>query len=624
MSNRGAGHHDPIPITPGTTLTDVLRERVRRTPDTMAYREWTSSGNDATQGQWRGLSWRAFGDYVAQVRQALAGEQLPTGARVAIMLPNSIDWVALDQACAALGLVTVPIYFDDRPGNLAYLLRHSSASLLITANGGSLAALLRGEGGATLPESLQRVLLRCPALPPEIDAARERPAGSDGGGAAPWRGELGLFSDFVAATPPPSDPWSATGNAVSARDLATIVYTSGTTGHPKGVMLSHYNMLSNAAAAESVGNYLTDDHLLSFLPLSHMLERTGTYLVSLLAGASVTFARDIDHLAEDLAQVRPTILIAVPRIFERAYNATEKALAQRPALVRGIFRLAVAAGWRHFLWRQGRAPWHPLLLALPLRKRVAAAVLGPLGGRLRVAVCGGAALGLPVARLFIGLGLPLLQGYGLTESSPVLTVNREQDNIPESVGVPLPGVEVRIAGDGEILGRGPNIMLGYWQDEAATRAAIDGDGWLHTGDLGRMVSNHLFIVGRHKEIIVLSTGEKVAPVDIEQAICDDPLIEQAMVIGEGKPSLAVLLVLAPGAADTLRAGASADQSLEEILLRRVNERLGEFPGYARIYRVAVVDEPWSVENGCLTATLKLRRPQIVAAHAQLVAALYDR
>ena len=429
------------------------------------------------------------------------------------------------------------------------------------------------------------------------------------------------------AAGPPQD------RVADPRTLATIVYTSGTTAAAKGVMLSHGNLLWNAAACLALVPARSDDRFLSFLPLSHTLERTAGYYLPLMAGAEVVYARSIPQLAEDLQRQRPTVLIAVPRIFERVHAKVTEQLAQGPAPRRWLFAAAVAAGWAHFQHRQGRRPWGPALLIAPLLDRLVGRRLRDrLGGRVRVAVCGGAPLAPEIARTFVALGVPLLQGYGLTEASPVVSVNTLEDNIPESVGLPLPRVEWRIGPQEELLVRSPGVMRGYWGQPKATAAAIDAQGWLHTGDQARFAEGHLFITGRIKEILVLSTGEKVAPADLEGAILGDGLFSQALVIGEGRPYLAALVVPDPDAFKTWvsREGlptalglAQRQAGLEQTLLARINRRLKGFPGYAKILRLALVDRPWSIESGLMTPTLKLKRARILAEYRETVDALYS-
>ena len=398
-------------------------------------------------------------------------------------------------------------------------------------------------------------------------------------------------------------------------------------------MLSHGNILENAFACLQREPVYPDDLFLSFLPLSHTFERTVGYYIPMMAGACVAYVRSIDKLSEDLLEVRPTVLISVPRIYERIHKKIEESLAKKPTLIRHLFHLTVHTGWQRFLYLQGRRKWTPLFLLWPVLNRVVAQrMTSGLGGRLRLSISGGAPLAFTIARVFIGLGLNLLQGYGMTETSPVISVNTTEDNIPTTVGCPLPGVESSIAADGELLVRGQSVMLGYWRNGRATEAAIDPGGYFHTGDLARKDDGgHLTIVGRIKEILVLSTGEKISPGDLELAIAVNPLFEQVMVVGEGRPYLAALVVLnrrqweslaAEHGIDFDRAGLLEDEKVERILLSEIARKILHFPGYAQIRRVHASFAPWSAKEGLITHTLKLRRKELLARFNQEVESLF--
>lgn len=573
-----------------TSLPGLFLARATKTPGTIAYRHYSR-----TSGQWHELTWREMVNVVARWRAAFIGEKLPPGERVAIMLGNCPEWIAYEQAALSLGLVVVPLFANDRPDNIAYILDHTGARILLCP--GSTYRLQLAPVLAGLAQ-LQRIVTVDPAAadsPPDVFDRRVMSTGD-------W------LADALAA------PFSP-----EVSETATIVYTSGTTGRPKGVMLSHRNILENCYAGLQCMNIYPEDTFLSFLPLSHMLERTAGYYLPMMAGSSVAFARSIPDLAEDLLTIRPTVLVAVPRIFERIYNGIMAKLAAKGKPAAALSRFAVAVGWRSFLHRQGRGPWSVSLLAEPLLDAlVGAKVRERLGGRLRIIITGGAPLSAEISKFFLGLGLPLFQGYGLTETSPVVCVNREDDNRPEGVGRPLPGVEVQIGEDGELLVRGSCVMQGYWRNEAATARAIDGQGWLHTGDKAVIEAGHIRITGRLKEIIVLSNGEKIAPTDLEMAIGMDPLFEHTLVLGEGRPYLTLVAVLNGPLWQELAAelGVPADPAsldLPEVktaVLGRVEKLLGNFPGFVFIKNVTLSLKPWTVEDGLLTPTLKLRRSLI--------------
>jgi long-chain acyl-CoA synthetase len=330
----------------------------------------------------------------------------------------------------------------------------------------------------------------------------------------------------------------------------------------------------------------------------------------------------VQQLQEDLLLVRPTVLITVPRIFERIQAGIRNKLDKGPAYVRRLFELAIVIGLSRFEHEQGRAPWQfKYLLWHALKPLVADQLTARLGGRLRIAVSGGAALSADNARTFIGLGLPIIQGYGLSETSPVISVNRIENNQYHSVGHALPNVEIRLGEHDALEVRGPSVMMGYWHNEEATRAMISTDGWLNTGDVARIdADGRIYITGRIKEIIVLSNGEKVPPNDMEAAILSDPLFENVMVVGEGKPYLGLLAVVNHerwiAAMSERNLPTDWPQSLQSLqakayALQRVAQLIQAFPGYARIRRVALLSEHWSIHNDLLTPTLKVKRAKVL-------------
>ena len=382
---------------------------------------------------------------------------------------------------------------------------------------------------------------------------------------------------------------------------------------------------------------LESDVFLSFLPLSHTFERTAGYYLPIAAGCCVAYARSVAQLAEDLRTVRPTILISVPRIYERVYSKLQEMLAGSP-VKRRLFESAEAVGWRRFCRRQRLAidnPGSAMLdaLAWPLLDLlVARRMRAQFGGRVRVAVSGGAPLSQPIAHCFLGLGLPVLQGYGMTETSPVVSVNTPDDNDPATVGRPLPGVEVRIGDNRELLVRGSNVMRGYWKrDEDTARSFVDG--WLRTGDQAAIEDGRIRILGRVKEIIVTSTGEKIAPVDLELAITADPLFEQAYVFGDNRPFIACVVVLARAEWARLAASLNLDpvaatspetEIARAAVLERITSLTRAFPHYAQPRAVSATLEPWTVENSLMTPTLKLKRNNLAGHYAAKIEALYRR
>ena len=593
------------------TLSELFSWRVAQTPQADAYWQY----DDATQA-WRHLSWMTVAERVAEVASALAHLELPRGARIAILLPNGLQAVCIDQAALAQACVPVPLHALDNPASIAYILADSDAAVLVAQSEGQWQAI--AATGVALP-ALRQVLIvekATPSVPGQGPCAvlslRE------------WLAQAARLG-VAGARPPAHD------------ELATLVYTSGTTGKPKGVMLTHDNVLENVKATLQRVAPAPDDVFLSFLPLSHTFERTAGYYLPIAAGCAVAHARSVALLSEDLKTVRPTILISVPRIYERVYSVLQGRLAGS-ALKSRLFQWAQDVGWRRFCRAQrlpvpGQVPAWLDALAWPLLERL---VAGPLraqfGGRLRVAVSGGAALPQAIAHCFLGLGLPVLQGYGMTETSPVVAANGLDDNDPATIGRPLPGVEVRIGENRELQVRSRSVMRGYWKREADTAAAFI-DGWLRTGDQAAIEHGRIRILGRLKEIIVTSTGEKIAPADLEQAITSDALFEQAFAFGDNRPFIACIVVLNRSAwarlAGELQLAADAPDSLRApaavaAVLERIRALTHSFPHYAQPRAVVLSLEPWTSENTLMTPTLKLKRQNLMAHFANDIERLYRR
>lgn len=592
-------------ITPQAAggLYGLLQERVRRTPEREAYRCFSRETES-----WESISWREVLEKVRCWKAALKMEDMRPGDRVAVMLGNCLEWVLFDQAALALGSVVVPLYMNDRPENSSFILKETQARLLLVE---SQEQWLKIEEVGGPFEHLARVVTR---------QSME----------AEGRDSLAICLDNWL----PEQAEDVLDHECVADELATIVYTSGTTGPPKGVMLSHANILSNCHATLQKIAVYPHDLFLSFLPLSHMFERTAGYYIPIMSGARVAFARSIQHLSVDLKTVKPTILISVPRIFESIYAKIQSRLKRRSSVERLLLTFAVKVGWHQFQYSQSQTSWHvSLLLWSVLKRLVADKVTNRLGGRLRLAVSGGAPLFPSLAQFFIGLGVPIIQGYGLTETSPIVSFNFPDDNVPSSVGYPLSGVETKTTEDGELLVRGENVMLGYWGNQAATAAAIDSDLWFYTGDKVEIdVSGRIFITGRLKEIIVLLTGEKVPPEDLEMAIAMDPLFDQVLIVGDGRSFLSAITVLNEenwkdwmlsmewDAEDKTMVG---NREVQSLLLRKIAERLSPFPGYERVRRILPSFVPWEVRDGLITPTLKPCRKKIEALFDQEIEALYE-
>lgn len=572
------------------TLPDLFARRVALSGGRLAYRQY-----DGSEDIWREWCWDDVAAEVARWQQALLAEGLARGARVAIMLPNGVPWIVCDQAALGLGLVVVPIFSHDNAGNVEYILRDSGSEILVTDR-----ARFSVIANLEIVPTLKRIVVIDEADSPELPNV------------------VALDSWLV------HKPDSVLTGA-APDDIATLVYTSGTTGAPKGVVLTHHNLLSNAVAVQKSFPIGADNLFLSFLPLSHIFERTAGYYMTMLIGVEVAFARSIQHLKEDMLIIKPTVMFAVPRIFEGMLEKLNASLSGALTPLRRL--LAWVSAPRH----AGRHGVLFVLARTAVDRLIGRRFRKVFGGRMRYMVSGGAALSPDVARAFIVLGVPVYQGYGLTETAPVISVNRQHSNVPESIGPPIHGVEVKFGDGDELLTRSECVMRGYWNLPEVTAQAIDAEGWFHTGDRARIDAyGRLYIIGRIKEIIVMSNGEKVPPVDMENALLADPLFNQAMVWGEGKAFLVAILVLNPDGAASCsgdtpsQADGSvlADDAFGKEVMKRVSLRLKGFPSYAKVRRVIIAREPWTVENGFLTPTLKLKRHKILEQLGEQIESAY--
>ena len=597
---------DYIPADQMQTLPDLFSARVARSPDKLAYRQYYPD-----KGEWVDYSWENTQEQVNQWRNMLAQEKLSPGDRVGIRRRNGYNWVLFDLAALSLGLVVVPLYVDDRADNVAYVINNAGIKLLYLEEAEQWSSLSDHFGKLGI---VNRVLIETGDDIASLESDDPRVT------------SLQHWLKNHSGAPVSNQP------EIAPDDLATIVYTSGTTGRPKGVMLSHKNISSNICSGLARIPVYPSDRMVSFLPLSHTLERTVGYYLSICAGNEVVYARSIDELAEDLVNQQPTILVSVPRIFERVYGKINAQLQAGSPVKRKLFHKTVDVGWHRFEYEQGRAHWHPKLLLWPLlSKIVASKVQAKLGGNMRFAISGGAPLPPSISKVFIGLGINILQGYGLTETSPIISVNTMEFNNPASIGPPLKDIEVEIGEHDELLSRGDNVMLGYWQNKQATDEIMLPDGWIRTGDQAAIKNGTLYITGRLKEIIVLANGEKVPPADMESAIAEDALFEQTMVIGEQKPYLTAIVVLNESMWNDIKREKEKEEEwkdlnypvVEEYLLKRIASQISDFPGYAQIHKIIPTLEPWTVDNGLTTPTMKIKRNKIEGNYMDKIQAMYS-
>ena len=569
-------------------------------------------------------------DLVERVRALALGLEsmgIAAGDRVAIQSESRPEWVLADLAILSLGAITVPIY-PTLP---------SAAVRLILADSGARLAVVSDVEQRRKVQDVRHVL---PGLEAIVEIApglavdeETKGTGTTGSvmtlAAVEARGrarltvdpDLGRLHEDRIARLSPTDP-------------ATIIYTSGTTGEPKGVVLSHDNILSNIRASTKVVHTTVEDEGLSFLPLSHSFERLVAFWY-LHNGVTLTFAESLDTIARDLSRVKPTVITGVPRVYEKLRARVLERVAASPAARRRLFAWAIRVGSQVVgARREGRS----VSLGLSLKARVADLLVARrvrerLGGRLRLAVSGSAPLPQDVGEFFEALSMPIVEGYGLTETSPILTVNPEHAIRYGTVGKAVPGVEIRLADDGEVLARGPNVMLGYYNRPEET-AAVLLDGWLHTGDIGEIdTDGYLTITDRKKDLIVTSGGKNVAPGGIEQRLKSSPLVVEALVIGDGRRFPAALIVPdfdallsrlralgRPGGGTREELTARADvQALYQELVDGVN---GELASFERLKRFALVPAELSIAGGELTPTMKLRRGVVESRWRDVIEELY--
>ena len=596
------------------TLDKFIPLRARLTGGEIALKQF-----NRTLNAWDAISYLELNERIIEWRKAFASLGLQRGTRVSILLNNSVDHVLADQATLANAMIPVPLHAIDTPGSQAFILADSGAECLVTNK------LERWQAIEAAGENLSAV--KTVILTDEISPAHQSGRGPRIYGIDDFLG-LGQQAVLLPEGPTPDD-------------LAAIVYTSGTTGRPKGVMLTHGNIVSNVIATlEHIAPAPQPGYVfLSFLPLSHTFERTAGYYLPLGMGCTIVFNRSIMLLNEDFKIAHPDVLISVPRIYERIYARIIDRLSKQSAFVRFLFNTCVDVGWRRFC-RANRLPvpasslsWLDPFVWPFLKKMVATKVAMQFGGRLKVAIAGGAALNHKVARLFCGLGIPPIQGYGMTEASPIIAGNSLTLNQPETVGRPFPNVEVRLAPEThEIQVRAPSVMKGYWNRPDDTAKVLSPDGWLSTGDVGEFNELGLLrIRGRIKEIIVTSTGEKVPPVDLELALETDPLFAQTYVVGEARPFISFVAVLNVEKWKELAAKlgvAPNDQlalqsnAVRSAVLKRARAAAAEFPHYALPRNVVLTLEPWTIENGLLTPTLKLKRKPLSEKFAAEIEEMY--
>jgi long-chain acyl-CoA synthetase len=564
------------------------------------------------------MTGRELADRVRDVSLGLSTLGVAKGDRVALVSESRPEWLVADFAILSAGAATTPIYPTLPVDQTSYILRDSGARLAVVSSAEIAAKIVAASADARELRTI--VIIDAPAdgLPAggiEVVTLDEVAARGHRRILDAW-GVAREFRDQVAAIGPD--------------DLATIVYTSGTSGAPKGVMLTHGNLTANLAGISDALDLRDDDVGLSFLPLSHALERIVAYIY-LTTGVSMVFAESFDTIARDLRTARPTVMASVPRVFEKLHARIQERAGEGSRAKRAFVRWALSvAARRGAALEAGRPVTGSLALASRLAERtVFSEIRAGLGGRLRLTVSGSAPLDPALGRFFLGLGLPVLEGYGLTEAAPVVSVTRLGAPRFGTVGPPLPNVEVKMAADGEILVRGANVMRGYYQRPSDTAAAIV-DGWLHTGDIGALEDGYLRITDRKKELLVTSGGKKVAPQPIEERLRAHPLVREAVVVGDGRHFPSALLVPDFAALDARLGTSTADlatrceaSDVRALFQAAVDTANAPLASFERIKKFALLPTEFTQQTGELTPTLKVRRRVIEERYRAVIDAMYE-
>jgi long-chain acyl-CoA synthetase len=555
---------------------------------------------------------RTYGELAADVRRLAArliDIGLEPGDRVGIFAPNVPEWTLTDLACASAGLVSVPLYDTSTAPQARHILADAGCRVIFVGGDEELAKV--AEVRDELP-GLERVVIFQPTSRPEAST----------------------LADELAAAPEETSAVDVRLEAASASDLATIIYTSGTTGEPKGVMLTHRGFTHQVDVLNDYFVITPDDVSLCFLPLSHALERAWTYVV-LDNGALNTYVPDPRTVPESMVKAQPTLLVSVPRLFEKVYLAAHDKVAGS-RLKQGIMRWALRVGTAYHAARdEGREPGTYRRLRFLLADRlVLHSVRDAMGGPKKVLACGGAPLRRDVEEFFFACGLLVLQGYGLTETSPLISFPSPVKHRFGTVGRVVDGGDVRLGEDDEILYRGPNVMLGYW-NKPEESAAVLVDGWLHTGDVGHLdADGYLTITDRIKDLIVTSNGKNIAPSSIEGLLASDPLFEHTLLLGDNRPYLTLLVAPALPHLENIGRQLKLNWSHHEELIghpaildelkRRVDALTTKLAGYEQIRDLRLLIEDFTMENGLLTPTLKVKRKEVERRFEQLVEEMYSR
>jgi long-chain acyl-CoA synthetase len=567
------------------------------------------------EGRWQDIS---FAETLERVQWLAAGLRelgiLP-GSNIALLSENRPEWALIDFACLSIRCADVPIYPTLPAGQVSYILRDSRAVAILVSSKAQLEKILA---------------IRHPDVTPALRHIIALDEDATGPGVMPLADLYQRGEAAVGKYP----RWREEAAEAKAGDLATLIYTSGTTGDPKGVMLTHGNLASNVVQGLKVLDLGVSDECLSFLPLSHVFERMAGHYCMWQSGCIINYAQSIDTVSADLMERKPTVVLSVPRLYEKIYARILEG-ASGSSLKRKIFTWCRAAGesWAEYVLAKKPVPGGVSFRKAIADRLVFSKLQQRTGGRLRYFVSGGAPLSAEIAKFFFAAGLPIYEGYGLTETSPVITVNSREHIRIGTVGCAIPGVEVRIAGDGEILTRGPHVMKGYYNKPEATREAIDSEGWFHTGDIGLIdPDGFLKITDRKKDIIVTAGGKNIAPQPIENRVKTNKFIVNAVMLGD-KRKFPIMLVVPNIAelrswADGKGLSAASDEALitnrecEDKIEREVKKALRDLAQFEIPKKVVLIEKDFSIESGELTPTLKVKRRVVEKNYQAMIEAVY--
>jgi long-chain acyl-CoA synthetase len=558
------------------------------------------------------ISASEFGDGVKHLALGLRALGFGAGQKLCLLSENRPAWTMADFATLVAGGLTVPIYTTLVPEQIRYIIDDSDATVVVVSNADHWKKVEPLRAGLAKVRHYVTFADEAPPGVLTLKAVMDK-------GKTVAESEPRLYDELVARIKP--------------EDEATLIYTSGTTGVPKGVILTHNNLVSNIKTASDIIQFSSEDTVLSFLPLSHILERMVMFTY-IYKGCTVAFAESVEAVAQNLVEVRPHIMVSVPRVFEKIYTKVMDQVLASPALRRKIFFWALKVGKAYGALKLAGKP---IPGGLGLRRSIAAKlvfskIIAKTGGRVRFFVSGGAPLSKDIAEFFYAIGLVILEGYGLTETSPLLSINTFENIRLGTVGKPSPGIDIKIAADGEILARGPNVMKGYYKKEAETREVMEG-GWFHTGDIGQFdADGFLVITDRKKDLLVTSGGKNIAPQPIENLLKTSPFITNAVVIGDRRRFVAALIVpdhdklkdyakaqgIAFGTVDEL----VRDRRIVDFLKSEVDRATPLLASYERVKKIVVLPRDFDIEKGEITPSLKVRRANVTAEYQDAIDALY--